>query len=436
MRSCWELLESDMNHEPLAELEHKSLEVESACGSWGRFFLKFCLFFAVIGALYLAAVSIEGGGVAGCGPQSGCNKVLSSRWAYWLGLPVSVPAAVCYALLLVLSVLLDANLTRRTRSHLWTAVVFLVATTIGAAIWFVVLQLFVVKAWCKFCLATHVSSTVASLALLRKATRFRSAENPTGRSVSIRRWGFALTMALLSISTLILGQIMIKARLFAVSRFLNESRWNSNSVVLYGGAFRLRPDELPTIGAGAGTNFIVSLFDYTCSHCRALHPLLARVEQNYQGRLHIISLPVPLDAMCNSTIILTSPANRDACEYAKIALAVWRCSPNAFAKLDAWLFLSPTVPPLNEARARAEALVGKDALARALTGSWVNRQLETDVALYQANLKATGDGRLPQLIFAGIVTHGAINDQEELSKLISQYLHLTSDPEVKAPVRP
>src|SRR3954451_3235367 len=51
--------------------------------------------------LYLAWVSLTGGTVAGCGPTSNCHSVLSSRWAYWFGIPVSLAALFVYLSLLV-----------------------------------------------------------------------------------------------------------------------------------------------------------------------------------------------------------------------------------------------------------------------------------------------------------------------------------------------
>src|ERR1700753_2351147 len=64
---------------------------------------------ALVAASYLALTSLMGGGVAGCGPESGCNQVLSSRWAYWLGLPVSLLALPIYTFLLFLSWTIQKN---------------------------------------------------------------------------------------------------------------------------------------------------------------------------------------------------------------------------------------------------------------------------------------------------------------------------------------
>ena len=45
---------------------------------------------------YLLYGSLTGDRLAGCGPESGCDAVLRSRWAYIFGLPVSLPALMLY----------------------------------------------------------------------------------------------------------------------------------------------------------------------------------------------------------------------------------------------------------------------------------------------------------------------------------------------------
>src|SRR5438046_5177011 len=47
-------------------------------------------------AAYLAWTSLSGNAVAGCGPESSCDQVLRTRWAYWLRIPVSIPALLLY----------------------------------------------------------------------------------------------------------------------------------------------------------------------------------------------------------------------------------------------------------------------------------------------------------------------------------------------------
>jgi hypothetical protein len=233
--------------------------------------------------------------------------------------------------------------------------------------------------------------------------------------------------AALALAMLVAGQLGVKKRLYASSLFSGLSASASNQISLHGGKFRLNPSELPDLGSASATNYIVSLFDYTCIHCRALHPVLKEAQERYRGRLSIVTLPTPLDAACNPLIMITAPANQDACEYARISLAVWHARRETFTEFDDWLFSPPAPPPVGEVRSRAEALVGKEALEESLKSSWVAHQLQVDISLYQANVRAVHDGRLPQLNIGDAITHGAIESQENLSQLIAQHLHLRKD---------
>ena len=70
-------------------------------GSWLKI-VRGLVGVASLVTVYLAYVSLAlGGGVPGCGPDSGCDRVLSSPWAYWLGIPVSLPGLVLYAIFLI-----------------------------------------------------------------------------------------------------------------------------------------------------------------------------------------------------------------------------------------------------------------------------------------------------------------------------------------------
>jgi uncharacterized membrane protein len=57
---------------------------------------------AMIITAYLAIVTLtNGGGAPGCGPDSGCDQVLTSPWAYWLGIPVSLPGLALYGVFFI-----------------------------------------------------------------------------------------------------------------------------------------------------------------------------------------------------------------------------------------------------------------------------------------------------------------------------------------------
>src|SRR5262245_3737113 len=87
---------------------------------------------AVLGAIYLAWVSLHNGPVAGCGPQSSCSQVLQSRWAYWLDFPVSLPALVVYLAFLGATFLLEKRPAPDDERGSWAALVVLSVMVIGA----------------------------------------------------------------------------------------------------------------------------------------------------------------------------------------------------------------------------------------------------------------------------------------------------------------
>jgi hypothetical protein len=154
--------------------------------------------------------------------------------------------------------------------------------------------------------------------------------------------------------------------------------------------------------------------------------LLKEVLEKQKGEMGIVALPAPLDAECNPLIIVTAPANENACQYARLSLAVWHARHEAFAPFDDWLFAPSTPPPIDQARLKAEELVGREALAKALTSSWVERQLQFDVSLYQANARAVRDARLPQLNIRDVIAHGAIESPDDLSRLVEEGFHATA----------
>jgi uncharacterized membrane protein len=381
------------------------------------------LLIAICGAGYLAAVSIMNGAVAGCGPNSGCSRALSSRWGYWLGVPVSLPALIAYSTLLVGVVSLSRQQTEDA-VRLWSRVIVALSMLVfGAALWFVLLQAAVIHAWCKVCLGTHLAACTAGAVLLAHCW-------PTAAPVSMPQSSTAwmsLACAGILLTVLAGGQLAFKARLYRVGLSSAGSGLVGHDLNLYHGKIKLDPADLPLMGSASATNLIVSAFDYTCSHCRALHGVLRQIERRFSGKVAIITLPVPLDALCNPLILLTAPANENACEYARLGLAVWHARPEAFEEFDNWMFSTTAVPSLEEARARARDLVGRDQFVRALSGGWVAAQLQTDVQLYEASSRASRDSRLPILVIGDTETHGAIDDLDDLTRLIEQHLHVTAD---------
>ncbi len=96
------------------------------------------------------------GPLLGCPIFGGCDKVLVSPYSAVGGIPVALLGAIYYLAIFVLGVAyLD---TERTRILRFAASL----TPLGflASLWFLYLQLFVIKALCFYCLISLITSTL------------------------------------------------------------------------------------------------------------------------------------------------------------------------------------------------------------------------------------------------------------------------------------
>jgi len=405
---------------------------------------------------YLAWVSLTGGRAVGCGPDSGCDKVLQSRWAYWFRAPVSLFALSIYSLILGASFRLGADAGAAVQRKAWAWLVSCAMVVAGAALWFVGLQVFAVKAVCPFCMAAHACGLVGAVLLLIAAP-FRSAPAKPWESEkqvyvtprAVRRCAF---IAVVALAVLVAGQILQPHKTFVVApvpAITNVPTSASPAVTnvipaatlqppqsqpappvarpqrmfpVYGGRFQLDLYDAPIIGSPTNEHVVVSLFDYTCHHCRLMHPLLVEAQQMFSNNLVIVSLPMPLDPTCNQTMQRHHPSHTNACEYAKLGLAVWRADRAKHHEFDDWLMTGEKPPLLEEARQRAAQLVGAAALERVMGEPWVGQQLAIDVAIYEMAYRA-GQGSMPQLIVGQNVALGTYL-KPDLIKLLVDNLGL------------
>src|SRR5438128_12252808 len=123
---------------------------------------------------YLLWISVSGGTVAGCAPDSGCDKVLHSRWARWLGLPVSAIALLVYGGIFAGTLWLRRKVPPPQQRAAWRWLIVCAVCVLGAAVWFAVLQALVLKSFCRFCMAAHACGAIAA-GLLLWCAPFRAA---------------------------------------------------------------------------------------------------------------------------------------------------------------------------------------------------------------------------------------------------------------------
>lgn len=375
-----------------------------------------CLAVSASVSAYLLWYAITKKPMAGCGPGSPCDKVMGSSWAYWLGLPVSAPALAAYLSLLACSFGVGSK-RPKSASFAWSSAFFLGAMVVGSALWFTGVQLFILKTVCKFCSTAHFFSVVGIVLFLREAPFLRFAQNRSGPSkVLIPRPPLARLAlgGLLAVAALVAGQQLAPRK--------------TNIVAIHKGGFTFNPVEMPLIGSPDTGHFLVSLFDYTCPDCHDMHHQLLAARERLGNQFTVISLPLPLDGKCNPMIRETRPHHAQACEYAKIGLAVRKVGQEAFAKYDQWFFGQRGLAKLDAARQKAVELGVQTNLDAALADPWVDKMIQTSVSIYATNGLATRSYRMPQLVLGDAINIGPVRALDDLVKLISVNLQLTNKP--------
>ena len=363
--------------------------------------VKFSSVVAILDACYLSWISFSEGALPGCGPSSGCLELLSSRWAYFLGVPVSLLAVLVYGTFSITIFRLTEYSPPLMQRRFWTVLVGCSFLMILAAMWFTGLQLFYLKKVCPFCMVAHVSASIASgivlyRALIRPA---RPADWPLQDEGRIPQSQNKLIIlaALGGLVVLVAGQILHQSSTFLVKRGgatgLETPKSAGHKVSILNGKYQLNLDEEPLIGRPNAPHVMVSLFDYTCNHCREMHGYLTQVHRNLSNQLAIVNLPMPLDSSCNKMIEFTNPANTNACEYARIGLAVWRANRDLSGQFDNWIFTPPSPPSLDEVRSYAVQLVGQKAFEEALGQKWIETQINRNISIYKASYLQDHNGR-------------------------------------------
>jgi protein-disulfide isomerase len=158
--------------------------------------------------------------------------------------------------------------------------------------------------------------------------------------------------------------------------------------------------EHPFLGLPGAQGLLVEYFDYQCASCRAMAGYLDALVARHGG-IKVQLMPVPLEGSCNPRLG-TNKSHAGSCEITRIALAVWRRSPDSFAVFHKKLFADPSV---ETARALALGIMTQAQLAEALDDPWITQSIESNIAAWR-KLSKTSE-KLPKLVINGRrVLHG------------------------------
>ncbi|MFT4549970.1 MAG: putative membrane protein [Verrucomicrobiales bacterium] len=365
---------------------------------------------AAILATNLLWSSLKNGPVAGCGRS--CDLVLKSSWAYLSpGIPVSAPALFTYLVLLY-------GLIFKPRSELWQGVFFVGSLmVIGAAIWFVCLQFFVIQSFCKLCCLTHVVGVIASLCTLFGLKSLPREIKP-----------FGVAAAAMALALMVGWQSLLPQKTTATSNLGSAGMTSSGEIVDIGG-LSIDIGHFPYRGNPQSSKRMVLLFDYTCTSCRRVHGYLSRAEERFgKDNYLVVMLPVPLNPDCNRHIKEPMPDHRDACLFAQIGLAMWGIDQEKFHEYDHWMIESGSArfpPTADAARAKAEELVGKEILDEALAQKSVGTKLEHATKIWNFLKEKTGRMAMPKMVWSnGNLTDGGASSEFELFNTMEKQLGL------------
>ncbi|MCX6624885.1 MAG: DUF1573 domain-containing protein, partial [Acidobacteria bacterium] len=360
-----------------------------------------------------------------------------SKWAKVFGAPVGLFGGGAYLVLAILGSrpLLPGQRAART---LAAALVLLIP---GAALWFVALQIFVLKAFCPWCCTTHAIATMGAVMMAfawrRDAARAAGSASRRGTRAAAAAagsvWGAAGAFAGAALAGLLVLQALSpeppKPRMKTASMSApsvapaSGGPGNPSSVVatsqvavthgdsmatngrgsgvvsglaagvatnavrrlsLHEGRFVIDPHVYPCNGSPDAERLMVMISDYTCPHCRTAYKILKEVREVFDhSRLGITMLP--------------SHHGGDSQELQTMMTLIQRLGPG-----------------------RLEASIEANR-------AWVQATIDLSKEVYAANRAKVGSGSIPQFIMGEKIMAGAPTDAAELYQLLEENLHLVRD---------
>ena len=428
-------------------------------------------------ACYLAWSTLVVGTVAGCGDGAvfDCGHVLQSKYSKIFGWPVSIPAAGTYVLLLA-SLAFVHGRSQTARKWGWRLSALVIGAALCAAIWFTYVQVFQLHKLCWYCLAVHSCGVLLAVALVF----LRPLPYNELRRLALPGLAAACTLALIQhvspeprtyelvtempveeTSVAVTEQSMVFDMDFVDeeaatltdqvlpeepliepvdnSPFTGSKTFEAPAATLtpipQEGAtaagrpakryvdfrfakVKLNTYDWPILGSPEAPHVLMELFDYTCPHCRKMNVHLSQAKQRYGDQLAILLLPVPLNRECNPYYTKVDPRHADACELARLALAVWQLDDAKFATFHQWLFMTEPAPNAVQARQYAETIVDPQQLREQLKGARLSRYISAHANI----LKQAGGTPLPRVESEEFSLKGKTNAAADLFRTLEDRL--------------
>lgn len=405
------------------EVNHRVMKARLLSKSWTCWSVRILGSAALVVCLWLLSRKWSGEitSLAGCGGEGGCSQVMGGRWSEWFHLPVTLLAASMYAGLLVLTLRPLRRWSGRDAALTLTGVVLA-----GVAGYFLTVLYAVERRHCPWCLGLHLTGlTVAGLLLV-------DAVGTLGRAALVKP-GLVGGGALLLLGV---GQIwgprpqtwLLTGGSAVVPEMPPAAPAMPREVRFLDGQLVYHTDRVPMSGPPGARLILLEFFDYTCNSCRTLAGDLKALQKKWPGTFGVIALPSPLNRACNPDLKPQVPDHEGACELAKLSLAVWKAKPAAFTEYHDYLIALPlpaNKERLAEARRKAAALAGGEAVVAALNDPAVAQQLSDNITAYRR--LTTQSIVMPKLLLPSSgVMHGLAQDTATFIRVMETQLKLTA----------
>jgi thiol-disulfide isomerase/thioredoxin len=327
--------------------------------------------------------------------------------------------------MLVASLFVGPSAEATVRQLAWRAMLVLVGAVAGSAVWFVIVQKWIIGSFCPYCMATHINGLLLTTLVIWRAPKpFDDGSNtarPNANAGTARR---RVIGALSAVGLAMVGLLMAGIMAICQFHFVPPAIYQGGEAQNKMSAVDSR--TAPLIGSPNAPYVVTLLFDYKCPHCQQIHFMLDEVVRRYAGKLAIVLCPAPLNTKCNPFIPRDVNEFKDSCELAKIGLAVWVAKREAFSDFERWMFSFESGDrwhprSLDAVRAKALEIVGQAKFDAALADPWVEHYLQNSVRIYGETVQ---DGRtaIPKLVFGSHWVTPQPNDTDDLVSILQNSL--------------
>lgn len=354
---------------------------------------------ALVFCILMAVHSIRGGHLVGCGAGSSCDSVLGGKWSTLFGiLPVSGLAAGVYLAFLFALGVFRFSKDDSVKDLASKALLVLCGAIVGAAVWFIGLQVFAEGTFCKYCMTAHALG-LACAALIAPAF---ARNTRSGWSWAAAGVGLAALMAAVQVIT-------------TPDSVYQDGRGEEQFPMITAA-------EAPVLGDPDAEYVVDLLFDYQCSHCRKVHEQLPEVISRLGGRVAFVLCPCPLSPKCNPYVPREETRFEGSCDLARLALAVYMIKPSAFPEFDAWLFAEGEdgwrPRSVVKAREQAAALVGEEQLSALLPELTLSEILRRTTDLF-GRTTTRGNGGIPRFVYGDRWVVPSADSAEDLVNILA-----------------